>query len=405
MENTQSKPVDPLILFVHGTNLLPKFLAKSQPFPWTDSDNPNSLASFLRDELSSENVTVDRFPWTGGNSRSAREKGAKRLAQRLESESSREKILIVAHSHGGNIALRALQQLSDSDRVVGVVCLGTPFLYTVPRDVHQGAWQVERLHVAKNLLAIIFFVISAVAILWAVVNQVDLALGRTPTVDLLGTNWWKAVGVYFTVGLPMLGLGRLLFSRLEAGAAEAALKKRQERYLEEALTLRVPVRCLYAAGDEAFGWLNLLEGFTSVPYFLFHKLAATVLMMIGFFVTLITLLVGYLREGPDELVEGITGLLLGAFLITVFVYAALLLVIVLPIVLLVNMVKRNPLGFGPGGIKRELLVRTGVSPVPVNVKDLEFEAVVPTTDVRHSVYDTEEARDKVKEWVAQLLAR
>ena len=72
------------------------------------------------------------FSWSGENSEVARRTGARALAEqleRLEKNPGVERYHLVAHSHGGNVVLRALRLLAKPPAKLGeVVCLGTPFL-------------------------------------------------------------------------------------------------------------------------------------------------------------------------------------------------------------------------------------------------------------------------------------
>jgi alpha-beta hydrolase superfamily lysophospholipase len=85
------------------------------------------------------------LPWSGENSISARDNTAHVLAEHLSAEHAEHpqaNQLVIAHSHGGNIALRALylSQRRDSSQLCGgdsatpfVVTLATPFV-----EVHQA---------------------------------------------------------------------------------------------------------------------------------------------------------------------------------------------------------------------------------------------------------------------------
>jgi hypothetical protein len=80
--------------------------------------------------------------WSGSNSFSARAAAATDLARLLRSTSalnSSARILIVAHSHGGNIALQAIGDANIGDQCSGVACLATPFLQFLPRDIGDAA--------------------------------------------------------------------------------------------------------------------------------------------------------------------------------------------------------------------------------------------------------------------------
>ncbi|MGY4433986.1 hypothetical protein ACVWWO_006463 [Bradyrhizobium sp. F1.13.1] len=78
------------------------------------------------------NATVEVLLWDGANSFVSRSEAASALANRLKEavvEFPREPVIVIAHSHGGNIALRAAhildQPLTDEIRII---TLATPFV-------------------------------------------------------------------------------------------------------------------------------------------------------------------------------------------------------------------------------------------------------------------------------------
>jgi hypothetical protein len=73
------------------------------------------------------------FTWTGKNCALAREKAALKLRQHLLASAEKYPCaphVLIGHSHGGNIALRAASKASTP---VKIVCLSTPIIYSFPR--------------------------------------------------------------------------------------------------------------------------------------------------------------------------------------------------------------------------------------------------------------------------------
>ena len=69
--------------------------------------------------------------WSGANSIVARERAARQLASQLTAQRSLNPgalQLVIAHSHGGNIAVRALAHLDDTESKLLIATLATPFL-------------------------------------------------------------------------------------------------------------------------------------------------------------------------------------------------------------------------------------------------------------------------------------
>lgn len=141
------------------------------------------------------NATVERFQWSGRNTHRARVRAATALANRIEQRSD-DNIVIVAHSHGGNVALAATRIARATNRKRGLVTLGTPFL--------TSRKQFRRLR-SMAVTLLIGVAASAILTLIGVVPSVIL-------VTLLGF-----VLFYFTVSLySLLSLRRLPHAALEA---------------------------------------------------------------------------------------------------------------------------------------------------------------------------------------------
>jgi hypothetical protein len=74
--------------------------------------------------------------WSGGNSVHARDAAAVSLAAELEKDLERPGVapVVIAHSHGGNVALRAFQYLKSDPSRIRVITLATPFLRVFARE-------------------------------------------------------------------------------------------------------------------------------------------------------------------------------------------------------------------------------------------------------------------------------
>lgn len=110
-----------VVTLVHGT-----FATGA---PWTKE------GSALRDEITAalpgRHVVFDTFEWSGRNTHKARVKAGYALAAHvaeLRTRYPRCKHFIVAHSHGGNVALFAHKHLPNVFHALGIATLGTPFL-------------------------------------------------------------------------------------------------------------------------------------------------------------------------------------------------------------------------------------------------------------------------------------
>ena len=110
---------DVVITLVHGT--------WGRHTPWTNVTSP--LCRALLDL--GDRVALVPFGWSGRNRAEARSRASEQLRVRLAELVARypgASHYVIAHSHGGNIALYALRDWHLSDRIAGIVCLSTPFL-------------------------------------------------------------------------------------------------------------------------------------------------------------------------------------------------------------------------------------------------------------------------------------
>jgi hypothetical protein len=98
--------------------------------------------SALATRLVCAGAACTRFQWSGRNSHRARIRAARRLADHLRAQHALEpdiKQAVVAHSHGGNVALHAVWRLLEVDSPsLPVVTLATPFLFAHRKKVYSA---------------------------------------------------------------------------------------------------------------------------------------------------------------------------------------------------------------------------------------------------------------------------
>jgi len=114
-----------VVTLVHGT--------WAQDARWTQEGS--ALRNRLTDAFGAD-TAFRVFPWSGGNSFRARSTAAAELRSFLRrglTEAAGAEHVVVAHSHGGNVALEALRGFDGSAQIAAVVCLATPFIVTRPR--------------------------------------------------------------------------------------------------------------------------------------------------------------------------------------------------------------------------------------------------------------------------------
>lgn len=225
------------ITLIHGTG--------ARGAPWTQDHS--RLANALKAELDGA-VTIERCDWSGWNTAGAREAGAGRLVAHLLAQGHKpltERRFVVAHSHGGNIALYALRDPAAAAVVDGVVTLATPFLVARRRDL--GPKGTENIVLALLVCAIASY-------LWLIDPRLTHSFGGFG--DL-------AVMMLFTFAVLLVGL--LLFARWNR-LAEGVLASLRLAELPSRKLLIVR-----ATGDEASAVLLFFQFLSFLAVRLFHS--------------------------------------------------------------------------------------------------------------------------------------
>ena len=136
-----------VVVLIHGT-----FAADAE---WTQEHS--AFCQALVKEFG-EQVQIRRFGWSGVNSISHRKQAAHELVKYIEESRRKYKDAphyLIAHSHGGNIALYAARDLHPGRGVDGVACLATPFLCASPRKIEH--LNLDSLSIAVGSLVILFY--------------------------------------------------------------------------------------------------------------------------------------------------------------------------------------------------------------------------------------------------------
>jgi hypothetical protein len=148
---------------VHGTwpdGLFRTLLGRKRRIYWFD--NGSSFFTRLSAELGDIPHEIKPLLWTGENSIFVRDNAARGLAEYLSAEHAEHPQatqVIIAHSHGGNIALRAFHHLqirngsqhgADSTTPF-VVTLATPFI-----EIHEADFGPRPLHIRLALMVVLW---------------------------------------------------------------------------------------------------------------------------------------------------------------------------------------------------------------------------------------------------------
>jgi pimeloyl-ACP methyl ester carboxylesterase len=321
---------------------------------WTEPNSP------LRDRLAAQlgqDVVFVPFKWSGRNSHKARLAAARSLEGRIldvRSQYPAHCHIVVAHSHGGNIALYALRNPEVAASISGLVTLATPFIYATPRHVERA---LQILMAALNLGTFL----SAMIVIFG-----TLLVFLRPFPELLptfhGGSAIIAALVFFAGGLWLNSYIWRLSSQLVAVIRESLLtwaadkQLRVVNQLSVAACETVPVLSIGFSFDEAGFVLRLTRVLAeTAPRLAQFFSAATVwLFTVGSWLLLLGVVISILRFVGWSLLphyEIVWSLTLLAFILSLqgFVFFEIASA-VLPLV-------ARSVGFGPESPLSAMLVR------------------------------------------------
>lgn len=193
-----------VVTLVHGTwgrGFFPS--ARGKTPRWFECGSPfqERLTKHLR--AAGAEPEYSDFTWSGANSILERDKAADVLANHLEDQTKTNKDrkrLVIAHSHGGNVAMRALHKLHarHGQETVLLVTLATPFIQMFlqyPQSPANKTYEALAVAVSGGLV-----VSSVLAPWWGIASGVgrDGVLGLSAALALIGLGipwlllggWW-----------------------------------------------------------------------------------------------------------------------------------------------------------------------------------------------------------------------
>jgi hypothetical protein len=239
------------------------------------------------------------FKWSGRNTHKARIKAGHELANHIRE--LRESYpycshFIVAHSHGGNIALFAHKHLPENLQALGIATLGTPFLHAKLKDnLEKMTLQSLEQEVMgeRDILSNVFAFMFAVLAFLIIQGIFKVGSG-----DLLG---WLAVGaatvLSFAITYPAIKF--VLFPRLAPTLHQYSGRRMALRLAKAIEFPRMPrthVLSFTYPRDEAGLWLDGLELFTKVPTWLMK-----VTLGIGFICMIPVFAIAYFADKAQAL--------------------------------------------------------------------------------------------------------
>jgi hypothetical protein len=160
------------ILLIHGTwrqGFFPRkcFPGSRRTTKWFDDGS--TFRERLEGDLIARGIKfeIKTFLWSGCNSVVARKSAADTLTNILTENDKSNHIgqVIIAHSHGGNIAIQAMQGLEEVTKPVSLIAMATPFITfnrnRDPRLISVLRWNLIALGIPMAVLAMMAARISA----------------------------------------------------------------------------------------------------------------------------------------------------------------------------------------------------------------------------------------------------
>jgi pimeloyl-ACP methyl ester carboxylesterase len=389
VESQREQSGDPpciVVHLVHGT-----FARRAK---WTQEGS--ELRRHL-DEVLPGTIDFERLEWSARNRSPDRQDAARRLADRIEQRASSEPEplqFIVGHSHGGNVALYALERQSTERAVSGVVCFNTPFVATLRRNTQHLFWTVGYL--------------AAFVVLASVVSGLSAARER----------WGDLVVLPGAVLASAAILGAIVFiTRVTMGTESWLQRKREETIQSVALPEagRVPVLCLWGAGDEVQGVLGLLDALANLPFLLLHVFSVTVLFVIVWILHFTGSLDRFITlEIPPTTADwwpvlvwiddALRDALENAF--SAVSYVALVVLGLVAVAVVLNLLLRLiPVGLPVSSFVSSLFVRVTFTAVPLPVRNAEYrDAALPFSVLQHSsAYRNPIMHEAVSDWMIGIM--
>lgn len=393
------------IVLVHGT-LLRLFGRRPENaedvrnfFPWTDPNKESSLAAALAALApAGKRISLSLLPWSGRNSSQAREKAADDLRVLLNDDTE-TRTVVVAHSHGGNVALRAIQKLGGSPKnVLGIVSMATPFLQRLPRDVN-GILGIHQIWMAFILLVEIFIGLMAFGL--ALIGGIGIFqkfLGG-PLDELT----WLAILGLFIGGVAALILIPVVHRLLKLPTdAEFRLHTRARQRLSlrgHLKPIETPFLCISAAGDEAGAWLEFCSSASAIPYVFRNRFVAVTALAILAATAFIFWGWPYVAAETDD---G-AGRVFVAILLSIAASCLIYLAAAGAAISIAMAIQWLPVTFGQSAASGGV-TRTMVSLTPPFARRVDFQAFLGHTLLLHSIYSNRKVQHRIANWIGQRIA-
>jgi Lysophospholipase len=327
------------------------------------------------------NATIDRFPWTGKNDQFYRDNATFRLIDKIK-EGSAENHFLIAHSHGGNIAINAL---ADPDILLaGIVTLNTPFLFVLQKNLN---WVLDRM-------------IKDVGLIFVMIG--------------LYVSYLNVCNLKMNDQYHFLTLGAVLIGIIIYNVSEKILKYlvkiiSERNNLMEAINCERNDSCsvvsFVSGNDEAVDSLQLADSISNIPSILMTKATRRFVFVAGILLFIIYCLIPNLLYPPTDssLLEC---LILGLLYVGLAVVLCYIITFILSLVMSF-LYRRYSLGIR-GFSLAQMIARIVVTPIPVNYTNHSLKQVIlPLKNkslLYHSaLYDDPKTSERIVHWIRSQL--
>lgn len=257
-----SSPSPPFsVITIHGT--------WAQNAPWTKDDS--LLSHHLHREFGQQ-VQLLNFDWSGKNSWASRIDASKKLNQFISSTLIDKSIpyFLIAHSHGGNIAIGATTVDLDK-KPDGIICLNTPFL----QPIYRSLATTRRFALA----------LSAPILLGFIYLYFNLHIGGNQILSTLTL----AIGSFFAVYLPQLFCAKVI----SQGEADNFVSS----WYKSSSLKKQPILCLHSMDDEPADLMRLVRSTADTIFQVLAHIRGSILTAICIGLS-IAIYKGWLRPPP-----------------------------------------------------------------------------------------------------------
>jgi len=328
------------------------------------------------------------FEWNGENTSDARQRAATRLAEFIKnlSNSISGQIIVVGHSHAGNITRAALNNCSETrEKVSALITLNTPFIISHPR-------LLEPLVVPLLTLLLLIMVLPSAFMGVAILGYILEIFGM----DITGNIWIIMVG--FFAG-PLIAW--TTFKYIERNAYKILkVKERLDEKHDYATNYNIPMPFLVVrtSGDEAYLWLRLIDMVCAPLLYAVGLFSITFLFsMIGF----VLLPLEYTTMIPREMLR------------TVFIFCGLGIVVELILSIVRYLLRGRLLGFNQltyGEFFVETFLRNSYvsckPPSGTSFEDLNYHQARHGFSLQHSSsYENPETLSDIAHWINNIVIK